>query len=246
MSNNISVLKKYIASQAISKCASCSLRELCLPVGLDAHETEILSDLIEHKCKIGRGEYLLRAGMRFKSLYAVRNGFFKSYILDSEGRQQVTGFYMTGELLGLDAISAEIHTCETVALEDSEVCEVPFERLEEISCSIPLLMHQFHKIMSREIVQDHRVMVLLGNMKAEERIAAFLLNLSDRFEKRGYSATSFVLRMTREEIGSYLGLKLETVSRSFSKLQDEGMITINNKHVELHDIHRLTRKISGY
>ena len=153
---------------------------------------------------------------------------------------------MTGELLGLDAISAEIHTCDTVALEDSEVCEVPFERLEEISCSIPLLMHQFHKIMSREIVQDHRVMVLLGNMKAEERIAAFLLNLSERFVKRGYSATSFVLRMTREEIGSYLGLKLETVSRSFSKLQDEGMITINNKHVELHDIHRLTRKISSY
>jgi len=113
LSNNISALKKYIASRAISKCASCSLRELCLPVGLDAHETEILGDLIDHKYKIQRGEYLLRAGMGFKSLYAVRNGFFKSYILDSEGRQQVTGFYMTGELLGLDAISSEMHTCDT-------------------------------------------------------------------------------------------------------------------------------------
>jgi CRP/FNR family transcriptional regulator, anaerobic regulatory protein len=246
MKSTLSTLSKhYAVSRSTSKCATCSLRELCLPVGLDERETEILGDLIDRKYRIQRGEHLLHAGLGFKSLYAVRNGFFKSYVLDADGRQQVTGFYMTGELLGLDAISSEIHTCDTVALEDSEVCEVPFEKLEEISLSIPLLMRHFHKIMSREIVQDHSIMMLLGNRKAEERLAAFLLNLSGRFAKRGYSPTNFILRMTREEIGSYLGLKLETVSRSLSKLQEEGMITVNNKHVRLNDINRLNDKICG-
>lgn len=237
--------RNYLVSKSTSKCTTCSLRELCLPVGLDEREIEILGNLIDRKYRIHRGEHLLHAGLSFKSLYAVRSGFFKSYVLDADGRQQVTGFYMTGELLGLDAISSEIHTCDTVALEDSEVCEVPFEKLEEISLSIPLLMHHFHKIMSREIVKDHSIMMLLGNRKAEERLAAFLLNLSERFAKRGYSAKKFILRMTREEIGSYLGLKLETVSRSLSKLQEEGLITINNRHVELTDVHQLNRKICG-
>ncbi|SFI18957.1 CRP/FNR family transcriptional regulator, anaerobic regulatory protein [Nitrosomonas sp. Nm34] len=243
---NHTIARNYIVSTAESKCATCSLREICLPVGLDKDETELLGDLINHKYRIRRGEHLFHAGLAFKSLYAVRNGFFKSCVLDSDGRQQVTGFYMTGELLGLDAISSEKHTCDTVALEDSEVCEVPFIKLEEISRRIPLLMHHFHKIMSREIVQDHAIMMLMGGRKAEERLAAFLLNLSERFAKRGYSSTNFILRMTREEIGSYLGLKLETVSRSLSRLQEEGIITINNKNVRLNDIYRLNHKISGY
>ncbi len=242
---NHAIARNYIVSTVKSKCTTCSLRELCLPVGLDEDETELLGDLINHKYRIRRGEHLFHAGLAFKSLYAVRNGFFKSCVLDSDGRQQVTGFYMTGELLGLDAISSEEHTCDTVALEDSEVCEVPFTKLEEISRSIPLLMHHFHKIMSREIVQDHTIMMLMGGRKAEQRLAAFLLNLSERFAKRGYSSTNFILRMTREEIGSYLGLKLETVSRSLSRLQEEGIITINNKHVRLNDIYRLSHKISG-
>jgi CRP/FNR family transcriptional regulator, anaerobic regulatory protein len=225
---------------------SCSLRELCLPVGLDDVEIEYLGNLINHKFKVQRGEYLLHAGSNFKSLFAVKNGFFKTSVLKADGRQQVTGFYMTGELLGLEAISPEKHTCDTVALVDSEVCEVPFGKLEEIGCSIPLLMSQFHKIMSREIVQDHSVMMLLGSMRAEERLTTFLLNLSTRLSKRGYSSTSFILRMTREEIGSYLGLKLETVSRAFSKLQDEGLITINNRHVTLNDISELSRKIGDF
>lgn len=237
--------KNYVASRSASKCATCNLRELCLPVGLDERETRMLDDLIARKYRIQRGERLLQAGLDFKSLYAVRSGFFKSYVLDADGCQQVTGFYMTGELLGLDAISSEVHICDIVALEDSEVCEVPFERLEEISLSIPLLMHHFHKVMSREIVRDHSIMMLMGNRKAEERLAAFLLNLSERFAKRGYSPTNFILRMTREEIGSYLGLKLETVSRSLSKLQEEGVITVNNKHVRLNDINRLSHKICG-
>lgn len=228
-----------------SNCSTCSLRELCLPVGLDEQEVEILGGLVNHKSKIQRGEYLHRTGSSFQSLYAVRRGFFKTYILEKDGRQQVTGFHMTGELIGLDAISTELHTCDAIALEDSEVCEIPFAKLEEMGRNIPSLMHHFHKIMSREIVKDHGVMMLLGSMKAEERLATFLLNLSRRFFQRGYSVSDFILRMTREEIGSYLGLKLETVSRAFSKLQEEGIITVRNKHIHISDIKRLKDKIGG-
>ncbi|TXI19678.1 MAG: fumarate/nitrate reduction transcriptional regulator Fnr [Nitrosomonas sp.] len=228
-----------------SSCATCSLRELCLPVGLNEEEIRVLGDIASHKRKISRSGYLYRAGSKFQSLFAIRSGFFKTCILEQDGRQQVTGFHMTGELLGLDAISTEMHTCDAVALEDSEVCEIPFAKLEEISRTIPSLMHHFHKIMSREIVRDHGVMLLLGSMKAEERLATFLLNLSRRFVMRGYSEYNFNLRMTREEIGSYLGLKLETVSRAFSKLQDENIITIDNKHVQINDIVRLKIKMGN-
>ncbi len=237
--------KHLKASHIQPNCSTCSLRELCLPVGLDEPEVEALGDLVNHKCQVKRGEYLHRAGSDFKSLYAVRRGVFKTCILEKDGRQQVTGFHMTGELIGLDAISTERHTCDAIALEDSEVCEIPFAKLEEMGRNIPPLMHHFHKIMSREIVKDHGVMMLLGSMKAEERLATFLLNLSRRYFKRGYSSSDFILRMTREEIGSYLGLKLETVSRAFSRLQEEGIITVKNKHINISDIDRLRSKIGG-
>ena len=228
-----------------SSCASCSLRELCLPVGLNDNEIQVLGDVVSHKRKIQRGGYLHHTGAKFQSLFAIRSGFLKTCVLEQDGRQQVTGFHMTGELLGLDAISTDTHTCDAVALEDSEVCEIPFAKLEEISRIIPSLMRHFHKIMSREIVRDHGVMLLLGSMKAEERLATFLLNLSRRFLVRGYSESDFNLRMTREEIGSYLGLKLETVSRAFSKLQDEHIITVDNKHIQINDIARLRMKMGN-
>jgi len=152
---------------------------------------------------------------------------------------------MTGDLLGLDAISNESHVCDAIALENSELCEISFSKLEEISRAIPSFMRHFHKIMSREIVRDHGVMLLLGSMKAEERLASFLLNMSSRFAMRGYSKSSFNLRMTREEIGSYLGLKLETVSRAFSKLQSDAVISVNYKHIQIHDLERLRLKMGN-
>jgi len=216
-----------------------------LPVGLNDEEVESLGEVVIHRRKIQRGGYLHRTGTKFQALYAVKSGFLKTCILEEDGRQQVTGFHMTGELLGLDAISSDMHTCDAIALEDSEVCEIPFSKLEDISRTIPSLMHHFHKIMSREIVRDHGVMLLLGSMKAEERLASFLLNMSRRFAIRGYSETDFNLRMTREEIGSYLGLKLETVSRAFSKLQDEAIISVNNKHIQILDLNRLKFKMGN-
>ena len=214
-------------------CSNCNLRELCLPVGLDTEEMTRLDALISTRRRVRRGEAIYRVGSAFESIYAIRSGFFKTDILLEDGREQVTGFQMAGELLGLDGISTEAHTCNAVALEDSEICSIPFGRLEELSRDLHTLQHHFHKVMSREIVRDHGVMMLLGTMRAEERLAAFLLNLSQRFTARGFSASEFYLRMTREEIGSYLGLKLETVSRAFSRFQDEGLIAVQQKHIRI-------------
>ncbi len=220
-------------------CSSCNLRELCLPYGLSEEELGKLDDLVSVRRRLKRGEHLYRAGEGFDAIYAIRSGFFKTDVLLEDGRDQVTGFQMAGELLGLDGISTEHHTCNAIALEDSEICAIPFSHLESLSRDIPTLQHHFHKVMSREIVRDHGVMMLLGTMRAEERLAAFLLNLSQRFTARGFSHAEFYLRMTREEIGSYLGLKLETVSRAFSRFQEEGHIAVQQKHVRILNVNSL-------
>ena len=220
-------------------CSNCNLRELCLPFGLSIEELTRLDDLVSTRRRIKRGDHLYRAGEAFDAIYAIRSGFFKTDVLLEDGRDQVTGFQMAGELLGLDGISTEHHTCNAIALEDSEICAIPFSRLEVLSREIHTLQHHFHKVMSREIVRDHGVMMLLGTMRAEERLAAFLLNLSQRFTARGFSHAEFYLRMTREEISSYLGLKLETVSRAFSKFQEEGYIAVQQKHIRILNVNGL-------
>jgi len=216
-------------------CSSCNLRELCLPVGLSLPELTRLDALVATRRTVPRGQTLFQAGDRFQSLYAVRTGFFKTRVTAEDGRDQVTGFQMAGELLGLDGISSDRHTCDAVALEDSQVCVIPYQDLESLSREFTELQHQFHKIMSREIVRDHGVMLLLGSMRAEQRLAAFLLNLTKRLQARGFSPLALVLRMTREEIGSYLGLKLETVSRTFSKFQDDGVLEVRQRHIRILD-----------
>jgi CRP/FNR family transcriptional regulator len=204
-------------------------------------DMEQLDDLTCIKHAYQRGGFLYRSGAKFQSLYAIRTGFFKTQVLHEDGREQVTGFQMAGEIIGMDAISSDAHACDAIALEDSEVCEIPFSRLEELSRRLPSLQRHLHRILSREIVRDQGIMLLLGSMRAEERLAAFLLNLSQRFAARGYSPTSFYLRMTRQEIGSYLGMKLETVSRTLSNFQGAGLITIRNKSVEIHNLQKLQR-----
>lgn len=226
-------------------CSSCNLRELCLPVGFSPSEIKRLDTLVDTRRTVQHGDTLFRAGDPFAALYAVRTGFFKTRISSEDGRDQVTGFQMAGELLGLDGISADRHTCDAVALEDSQVCVIPFERLEDLSREFSDLQRQFHKIMSREIVRDHGVMLLLGSMRAEERLAAFLLNLTERLQARGFSASAVVLRMTRGEIGSFLGLKLETVSRAFSKFQDDGVLQVKQRNVRVLDASALRRLVDG-
>ena len=225
-------------------CSNCNMRELCLPVDLSAAEMQRLEQLSHRKRCYAAQNYLYRSGDAFKSLYAIRSGSFKTRILHEDGREQVTGFVMPGEIIGLDAISTDAHTCEAVAMEASEVCELPFAKLEELSREIPSLQRHLHKIMSREIVRDQGIMLLLGSMRAEERLAAFLLNLSQRNAAHGMSPTRLTLRMSRLEIGSYLGLKLETVSRAFSHFQDDGLIRVKARAIDILALTRL-RELMG-
>jgi CRP/FNR family transcriptional regulator len=223
------------ATKTATRCSTCNLREICLPSGLSGKDAVRIDEVVYTQRRVKRGESLYRAGDDFSSMYAVRSGFFKSTVMLEDGREQVTGFHMSGELVGLDGISTGAHSCETTALEDGEVCVVPYARLQELSRGMPALQAQFHKVLSREIVREHGVMLLLGSMRAEERLAAFLLNLAQRFTARGYSQVEFILRMTREEIGSYLGLKLETVSRAFSRFHDDGLISVQQKNIRILD-----------
>jgi CRP/FNR family transcriptional regulator len=230
-------------AKVATRCSTCGLREMCLPCGLSGQDVDRVDDLIYTRRRLKRGEALYRAGDEFNSLYAIRSGFFKTVQTLEDGRDQVTGFHMPGDIMGMDGIAPEAHALNATALEDSEVCVIPYSRLESFSRDMHELRHQFHKVMSREIVREHGVMLLLGTMRAEERLATFLLNLSQRFTARGYSASEFNLRMTREEIGSYLGLKLETVSRAFSRFQEDGLIGVEQKHIHIRDVEGLRRVI---
>ena len=214
-------------------CSNCNLRELCMPVDLSPADLERIDTLVGTRRKITRGESLYHNGESFNSLYAIRTGFFKTSVTLEDGREQVTGFQMAGEIMGLDGIVSDHHTCDAVALENAEVCVMPFEKIEELSREVNALQHHVHKIMSREIVREHGVMMMLGSMRAEERLAAFLLNLTTRLHARGFSRSELVLRMTREEIGSYLGLKIETVSRTFSKLVEDGVLEVKQKNLRI-------------
>jgi len=220
-------------------CSGCNLRELCLPMGLKPQELEHLDQIISNRRRIKRGASLFSAGEAFTALYAVRSGFFKTCITSADGRDQVTGFQMMGEIMGLDGIVQDHHSCDAIALEDSEVCIMPFDRIEELSREFGTLQRHIHKIMSREITRDQGVMLLLGNMRADERLAAFLVNLVQRLHARGFSQSEVVLRMTRKEIGNYLGMQLETVSRTFSKFVEDGIIDVNQRHITIKDIEAL-------
>ncbi len=214
-------------------CSNCNLRELCMPVGFNADEMQKLDDVVEKRRRVKQGDLLFGNGDTFTSLYAIRTGFFKTCVTSEDGREQVTGFQMAGEIIGMDGIVSDHHNCNAVALEDAEVCVMPFADVEDLSRELPGLQRHVHKIMSREIVRENSVMMLLGNMRAEERLAAFLLNLVQRLHARGLSQSELVLRMTREEIGSYLGLKLETVSRAFSKFSEDGIIEVKQRYVKI-------------
>jgi CRP/FNR family transcriptional regulator len=226
-------------------CSSCNLRELCLPGSLCAEDLARVENIVYARRRLKRGESLFQAGTEFGAVYAVRSGFFKTSVVDGEGREQVTGFFMGGELVGLDGLGSGAYNATAVALEDSEVCVLPYALIEQMAREVPALQRHLHAVLAREIVRDHGVMLLLGSMRAEERLATFLINLSKRFVRRGYSRCDFQLRMTREELGSYLGLKLETVSRLFSQFQKDGLIEVNQKHVRILDTEGLERVLAA-
>ena len=210
-------------------------------MGLEPALLQKLDELIKNRVRLKKGEVLYRAGDRFAALYAIRMGSCKTTVLSEDGREQVAGYHMQGDMLGMDGIGAERYGCEAVALEDTECCVLPFGELGDLTRSAAPLQRNLYRFLSREIARGQDIMLLLGSMRAEERLAAFLLNLSQRYRERGYSGTEFVLRMSRQEIGSYIGLKLETVSRLFSRFQQEGLIQVQGRSVKLLDITTLKR-----
>jgi CRP/FNR family transcriptional regulator len=226
-------------------CRNCSLGALCLPMGLESDDVERLDSIVKRTRPLHRGDYLFRNGERLRALYVVKTGSVKTYAPNEEGGEQVLGFHLPGELIGLDAIDKEVHACSARVLETSAICEVPFARFEELSSSIPSLQHQMYRLLSREIGQDTDMLLLLGKKSADERLAAFLLSMSKRLRKRGLSPTDFYLSMSRHEIGNYLGLAVETVSRLFTRFQDEGLLKVDRKHVELLGLEAMEAMISG-
>jgi CRP/FNR family transcriptional regulator len=229
-------------------CGDCRLNALCLPVGIAPAELAELDRIIRRRRPVARGDHLFVCGDRFRSIYAVHSGSLKTYRMTEDGREQVTGFFLPGELVGLDAIGHDEHRGAARALETAGVCEIPFADLEALGERIPGLSKQLLRIMSREMHADHLLLMLLGKRSADERLAAFLVSLSQRFGARGYSATEFHLSMSRIDIGNYLGLAVETVSRLFGRLQRQGILEVRNRLVCLRDparLHELANAAAG-
>jgi CRP/FNR family transcriptional regulator len=215
-------------------CASCSMQPHCFPLGVRPSD-----DAVSTRKRLYKGATLFRAGDPFTALYAIRSGSCKTVLLTEDGREQVSAYHIRGEYIGLDGVGAGIHNCEAIALEDSEICVMPFAHLEALARDSERMQQTIHRMLASEIARERNVMLMLGTMRAEQRLAAFLLDLSRRYHARGYSSTEFVLRMTREEIGSYLGLKLETVSRLFSHMHREGLLQVQGRVVKLLDLSAL-------
>ncbi len=220
-------------------CQACSLNEICLPVGIENKDMERLDAIIDRKRPLARGEHLFRIGDRFRSLYAVRSGSLKTYATSEDGQEQIMGFHLPGELVGLDAIANDVHPLAARALETTSICEIPFDSFESLSNQLPSLQRQMLRVMSQEIHNDEQNMLTLGQRSAEERLAAFLISLSNRYRRRGFSSTQFNLTMSRGDIGNYLGLALETVSRLFTRFQNEGLLKVERRNIELIDRQRL-------
>ncbi|MFL9965491.1 helix-turn-helix domain-containing protein [Paraburkholderia sediminicola] len=217
------------------RCTACSMRSICMPQGLTPAELQRIESFIYPSRTIKQGETIYRANDSFQSIYAVRAGSFKTVVMHRDGREQVTGFHLAGDSLGLDGVCSGRHSCDAMALEDSKVCIIPFHLLEAMCREVKVVQQHLHRMMGGEIVRESSQMMLLGTMSAEQRVATFLLNLSDRLRMRGYSPAEFHLRMTREEIGSYLGIKLETVSRMLSKFQRDGLVDTRGKDIRILD-----------
>jgi CRP/FNR family transcriptional regulator, anaerobic regulatory protein len=216
-------------------CSRCHVGARCMPSGLESDGKHLVDALVTRHIRLRKGEALFRAGEKFTSLYAVRSGSCKTVLPGEDGQDQVAGYHMPGDVIGTDGIGADSHDCESIALEDMEACVLPFNRVEELAREDPQFQRRVNRLLSQEITRERRVTMILGKMHADQRLATFLLDLAQRYQERGYSSVEFVLRMTREEIGSYLGLKLETVSRLFSRFHEDGLIQVHGRVVKLLD-----------
>jgi CRP/FNR family transcriptional regulator len=239
----MSIKSSSIKTVLSNQCQHCNFSHLCLPVSLNENELQSLDDIIERKRPLHKHNKLVNAGDKFDSLFAVRSGSFKSFICDNDGVEQITGFHFPGDIIGFDALNEKVHPSFTQALETAMVCELPYETLEAMSADYPNLRKQIMRFMSAEIKHDHDLIMLLNKRSAEERLLHFLSYLSERFSERGYSAKQFNLSMTRNEIGNYLGLTVETISRLLSRFQKEGLISVAGKLITILDANGVLDRI---
>jgi len=216
-------------------CKDCSLATMCLPLALHDNEMDTLDNIVKRGKPLRKNEMLFRQGDTFNSVYALRSGTIKTFSVNDAGVEQITGFHLAGELIGLSGMDGERQPLSAVALETTSVCEIPYERLDDLTASMPGLRRQVMRLMSREIRDDQQMMLLLSKKTADERIATLLINLSARFRSRGYSANRFRLAMSRNDIGNYLGLAVETVSRVFTRFQQQGLIAAEGKQIDILD-----------
>lgn len=237
--------KKVIPLSKIKiACESCSLHQLCLPLGLEGNDLDKLDSIIRRSHPLKKGATLFHQGADFQAVYAVRSGSLKTFTVADDGSEQITGFYLPGELVGLDAINDNIHPCTSKALETTSYCEIPFVQLESLSGELPSLRRQLLKIMSKEITHDANLLMLLGKKTAEERLASLLLSLSTRLKNRGFSETEFNLSMSRNDIANYLGLAVETISRLFTRFQEQKLIQVEGKFIHILELDKLKNMVS--
>ncbi|MGX5219239.1 MULTISPECIES: fumarate/nitrate reduction transcriptional regulator Fnr [Pseudomonas] len=225
------IIKTHTPHQA--HCKDCSLASLCLPLSLNLEDMDALDEIVKRGRPLKKGEFLFRQGDNFGSVFAVRSGALKTFTLSDAGEEQITGFHLPSELVGLSGMDSETYPVSALALETTSVCEIPFERLDDLTAKLPQLRRQLMRIMSREIRDDQQMMLLLSKKNADERIATFLVNLSARFRARGFSSQQFRLAMSRNEIGNYLGLAVETVSRVFTRFQQNKLLEAEGKEVRI-------------
>lgn len=233
-------------SRIKATCSNCNLQELCLPRGLDPNDLDKLEHVVKGSRPIHKGKHIFRSKDPFVSFYAVRSGSIKAYIINEHGEEQITGFYFPGEILGFDAIDQHQHTCSAVAMETTTFCSLPYDKLNEICLQAPELQNQMFRLISRELTNENKLLMTINKRTAEERIATFLISLSTRFKNLGYSAKEYNLPMSRQEIGNYLGLTIETVSRLFTKFQRNGLVTINRKAIRIDDLPTLHAICDGF
>ena len=238
-------MKAHCDTRLHINCGDCRLSDLCLPISLLRNDINQLDQIVQRGRPLQKSDKLYLAGELFRSVFAVRSGAFKTVSLSADGIEQITGFYLPGEILGIDGIATQAHTNTAVALETSSVCNIPFNRLEELSLKIPNLQRRFLQLMGKEITSDQKLMGLLNKNSADEKIAFFLLSISQRNAQRGLAPTQLHLPMSRTDIGNYLGLTVETVSRVFTRLHKSELIKLDKKHVILNDLQQLKKLLTG-
>jgi CRP/FNR family transcriptional regulator, anaerobic regulatory protein len=220
-------------NQLRRSCSSCALHELCLPAGIGIDDMNRLDATVKDKRTLDRGAVLYREGDPFDALYVVRSGSLKTFVQNEAGDMQILAFHLPGEIIGFDALATNQHVSQAEALERSSICELPYAQLQQVTSEVPALHRQLMRVISREVVEEHRHLVMMGRQQAQEQLATFLRSLADRYQRLQRDGTALNLPMSRYDIANYLGLVVETVSRLFSRMEEMGVLEVNRKSVTI-------------